>query len=106
MSPVFSGSVESKQNCKVMVLGCGLECSTTEAKGTVLIHGAEELKNFTKGEEKQMDDIIRGIKDAGVEAIIVHGGAISDVAQHFCNKYDILTLKVSFLVVLLPPMLG
>ncbi|EPR59615.1 putative T complex chaperonin [Toxoplasma gondii GAB2-2007-GAL-DOM2] len=89
-----SGSVESKQNCKVMVLGCGLECSTTEAKGTVLVHNAEELKNFTKGEERQMEEIIKGIKDAGVEVIIVHGGAISDVAQHFCNKYDILTLKI------------
>lgn len=88
------GTVESKANCKVMVLGCGLECTTTEAKGTVLIHTAEELKNFTKGEEAQMEDIIKGIKNAGVEAIIVHGGGIADIAQHFCNKYEILTLKV------------
>ncbi|CDJ68786.1 TCP-1/cpn60 family chaperonin, putative [Eimeria necatrix] len=88
------GTVESKKNCKVMVLGCGLECSTTEAKGTVLIHTAEELKNFTKGEESQMEDIIKDIKNAGVEAIIVHGGGIADIAQHFCNKYDILTIKV------------
>lgn len=57
--------MESKTNCKVMVLGCGLECATTEAKGTVLLHTAEELKNFTKGEEAQMEEIIRGIKDAG-----------------------------------------
>ncbi|KAL8438983.1 hypothetical protein Efla_006928 [Eimeria flavescens] len=88
------GTVESKTNCKVMVLGCGLECATTEAKGTVLLHTAEDLKNFTKGEEAQMEETIRGIKNAGVEAIIVHGGGIADVAQHFCNKYEILTLKV------------
>ncbi|CDJ29642.1 TCP-1/cpn60 family chaperonin, putative [Eimeria mitis] len=88
------GTVESKGNCKVMVLGCGLECATTEAKGTVLIHNAEELKNFTKGEEAQMEEIIKGIKNAGVEAIIVHGGGIADIAQHFCNKYEILTIKV------------
>lgn len=30
----------------------------------------------------------------GVEAIIVHGGGIADIAQHFCNKYEILTIKV------------
>lgn len=30
----------------------------------------------------------------GVEAIVVHGGGIADVAQHFCNKYEILTIKV------------
>lgn len=88
------GTVESKTKCKVMVLGCGLECATTEAKGTVLIHTAEDLKNFTKGEEAQMEEIIRGIKNAGVEAIIVHGGGIADIAQHFCNKYEILTIKV------------
>lgn len=88
------GTVETKTNCKVMVLGCGLECATTEAKGTVLIHTAEELKNFTKSEEAQMEEVIRGIKNAGVEAIIVHGGGIADVAQHFCNKYEILTIKV------------
>ncbi|KAL8455594.1 hypothetical protein Emag_000589 [Eimeria magna] len=88
------GTVESKGNCKVMVLGCGLECATTEGKGTVLIHTAEDLKNFTKGEEAQMEEIVRGIKNAGVEAIIVHGGGIADVAQHFCNKYEILTIKV------------
>nr|AET50754.1 hypothetical protein [Eimeria tenella] len=89
-----NGTVESKKNCKVMVLGCGLECSTTEAKGTVLIHTAEELKNFTKGEESQMEGIIKDIKNAGVEAIVVHGGGIADIAQHFCNKYEILTIKV------------
>lgn len=65
--PRFAGTVESKKNCKVMVLGCGLECSTTEAKGTVLIHTAEELKNFTKGEESQMEGIIKDIKNAGNE---------------------------------------
>ncbi|CDJ52727.1 TCP-1/cpn60 family chaperonin, putative [Eimeria brunetti] len=88
------GTVENKEKCKVMVLGCGLECATTEAKGTVLIHTADELKNFTKGEEAQMEEIIKGIKNAGVEAIIVHGGGIADIAQHYCNKYEILTIKV------------
>lgn len=39
-----------------------------------------------------MEAVIKGIADAGVEAIIV-GGVISDMAQHFCNKYHILTLK-------------
>lgn len=39
-----------------------------------------------------MEQVIKGFADAKVEAIIV-GGAISDLAQHFCNKYNILTLK-------------
>lgn len=66
-----TGTVESKEKCKVMVLGCGLECATTEAKGTVLLHNAEDLKNFTKGEEAQMEEIIRGIKNAGVLTLTI-----------------------------------
>lgn len=39
-----------------------------------------------------MEAVIKEIADLGVQAIIV-GGSISDLAQHFCNKYDLLTLK-------------
>lgn len=39
-----------------------------------------------------MEEVVKSMADAGVGAIIV-GGAISDIGQHFCNKYNILTLK-------------
>lgn len=87
-----SGAVAQKRNCKVLVLGSGLEMSSTETKGTVLINNAEQLMNFSKGEEEKMEENIKAIADSGVEAIIV-GGVISDLAQHYCNKYNILTLK-------------
>lgn len=51
-----------------------------------------QLINFSKGEEEQMEKVIKEVANVGVEAIIV-GGAISDIAQHFCNKYNLLTLK-------------
>lgn len=89
-----SGSVLKKTNAKVMVLGCGLEMTGTEAKGTVLLNSAQELINFTKGEEDRMEELIKSIRDAGVEAIIVNG-TISDTAQHYCNKYEIFTLKIT-----------
>lgn len=37
------GWVTEKKNCKVMVLGSGLEMSSTETKGTVLINTAEQV---------------------------------------------------------------
>lgn len=40
-----TGTVKEKRNCKVLVLSCGLEMTSTEAKGTVLIENAEQVKN-------------------------------------------------------------
>lgn len=88
-----NGSEKVKKNCKVMVLGCPLELTGTETKGTVLLKSAEELTGFTKGEEEKMEEHIREIKDAGIDVLIANG-TISDIAQHFCNKYEILTLRV------------
>eukprot|EP00923_Selenidium_pygospionis_P027317 GHVN01049094.1.p1 GENE.GHVN01049094.1~~GHVN01049094.1.p1 ORF type:complete len:533 (-),score=106.03 GHVN01049094.1:35-1633(-) len=88
-----AGPVHEKRNCKVLVLSCGLEMSSTETKGTVLLNSAAELMQFTQGEEEQMEALIKSIKDAGVEAIIV-GGPVTDIALHFTNKYNMLVLKV------------
>merc|ERR1719343_1429899 len=89
-----SGVVNFKEKAKVAVYATGLEAQTTEAKGTVLLENAEQLQNFTKGEEAKMDEFIKGIKDAGVEVLIC-GGAISEIAGHFLNKYKILALKIT-----------
>ncbi|CAD2085337.1 T-complex protein 1 subunit theta, putative [Plasmodium vinckei lentum] len=89
-----NGIVKKKENAQVMILNCGLEAATTETKGTVLLRNAQELVNFTKGEEDQMKKIIENIKQAGVDVIIVNG-AISDIAQHFCDANNIMTLKIT-----------
>lgn len=83
-----------KEKAKVAVYAEGIEMTGTETKGTVLLENAEQLMNFTKGEEARMDEFIKSIRDAGVE-VVVSGGAISDIALHFLNKYKILVLKVS-----------
>jgi len=50
--------------------------------------------NYTKGEEQRMEEFIKGIKDAGVE-VVVSGGAISEIAIHYLNKYRIFAIKIS-----------
>merc|ERR1719446_551881 len=50
--------------------------------------------NFTKGEEQRMDEFIKSIKDVGVD-VVISGGAISEIAGHFLNKYRILALKIT-----------
>lgn len=64
-----------------------------ETKGTVLIKSADELMTYTKGEEDQMENFVKGLAEAGVN-VVVASGSISEVALHYLEKYKILTLKI------------
>jgi T-complex protein 1 subunit theta len=88
------GVEKCKEKAKVCVYAEGIETNSTETKGTVLLNNAEELMNFTKGEEERMEQFVKEIKDAGVD-VVVAGGGISEIAIHFLNKYRILALKIS-----------
>lgn len=46
---------------KVAVFTCGLDVAQTETKGTVLLKNADEMLNFTRGEEKQMEKVSRHV---------------------------------------------
>lgn len=87
------GSVERAETAKIAVFGCAMEAASTETKGTVVIKSADELKMFNKKEEALMEEAIKGIADAGAKVVVV-GGSISEVAQHYLNKYDLLTVKI------------
>jgi len=88
-----SGVINFKEKAKVAVYASGIEALATEAKGTVLLESAEQLQNFTKGEELKMEEFIKGIKEAGVD-LVISGGAISEIAGHYLNKYKIMALKI------------
>lgn len=88
------GLVKRAENAKVAVYGCGVEAAGFEAKGTVLLKNAEELLNYNKSEEKKMEEIIRSISDSGAKVVIANG-AISEMAQHYMDKYGLMTLKIT-----------
>lgn len=88
------GSVTKKEKAKVCVFGVGLEMTGTETKGTVLLENAEQLLNFTTGEENKMEEFVKAIAECGIE-VAISGGAISETALHYLNKYNILVLKIS-----------
>jgi len=89
-----SGVEKIKEKVKVAVYAQGIETQTTETKGTVMLENAEQLMNYTKGEEARMEEFIKGVKEAGVE-VVVCGGSISEIAIHFLNKYRIMVLKIT-----------
>jgi len=87
------GAVTHAEDAKIAVFGCGIEAGSTESKGTVVIRTAEELKAFNKEEERLMEESIKSIADAGAK-VVVAGGSISEIAQHFLNKYNLLFVKI------------
>jgi len=86
-------TLTAAKDAKVVVFSCGMEASATEAKGTVLMKNADDLKNYNKSEEKKMEEIIKGIADSGVK-VCVSGGTVSEMALHFIERYGMLCLKV------------
>lgn len=87
------GAVKRVKNAKVAVFGVGIEASSTEAKGTVLLKSADELLNYNKSEEKKMEEMIGGIAASGVNVVISHG-SISEMAQHYLDKFNLMVIKI------------
>jgi len=91
---VCESNVTKQNNCKIAVYTCPVDALQTETKGTVLIKTAEELTNFSRGEETQLENQIKAIADAGV-GVIVSGGKIGDMALHFINKYNMMAVRLT-----------
>jgi len=53
--------LKSAEMSKVVVFNCPVDIATTETKGTVLLHNAKEMLDFSKGEEDQLDERIKEI---------------------------------------------
>lgn len=90
---IIEGDVTKASNAKIVVYTCPVDAMQTETKGTVLIKTAEELKNFTRGEESLLESQIKAIAEAGVQ-VIVAGGKFGDMALHYLNKYNLMGVRL------------
>ncbi|QCD93912.1 T-complex protein 1 subunit theta [Vigna unguiculata] len=88
------GTVKQAEKAKVAVFAGGVDTSATETKGTVLIHSAEQLENYSKSEEAKIEELIKAVADSGAK-VIVSGGAVGEMALHFCERYKLVVLKIS-----------
>uniref|UniRef100_A0A8C9FTG6 T-complex protein 1 subunit theta n=1 Tax=Pavo cristatus TaxID=9049 RepID=A0A8C9FTG6_PAVCR len=86
------GDVTSVKDAKIAVYSCPFDGMITETKGTVLIKNAEELMNFSKGEENLMDVQVKAIADSGAN-VVVTGGKVADMALHYANKYNLMVVS-------------
>ncbi|KAI0000970.1 T-complex protein 1 [Russula vinacea] len=87
------GDMKKVTKAKVAVFTNPIDVAQTETKGTVLIKNADEMLNFTRGEEKHMEKIFKELSDSGVKVIIA-GTTVGELALHYLNRNQILVLKV------------
>ena len=85
--------VQKAENAKIAVFSCPIDVGRTETKGTVLIHDAKELLDFSRGEEEGLQSVIESIVETGVK-VIVTGATFGDLAMHFLNRHGILAIKI------------
>ncbi|CEI38807.1 putative T-complex protein 1 subunit theta [Fusarium venenatum] len=87
------GSVKKATRAKVGVFTCPIDAGQTETKGTVLLHNAKEMMDFTKGEESQLETSIKELYDSGLRVVIC-GERVGDLAMHYLNRFGILCIRI------------
>lgn len=87
------GSVKKATRAKVGVFSCPVDISQTETKGTVLLHNAKEMLDFTKGEEDQLETAIKELYDSGLR-VVVAGSTVGELAMHYLNRFGILVIRI------------
>lgn len=62
----------------------------------MLLKSAEELLSYSKGEEKQMEQMVEAIaKAVGPGGVIVSGGKVGDLALHYANRLGLLVVRLN-----------
>lgn len=59
----------------------------------MLIKNADDLMNYTKGEEDHAEQIVKGIAESGVK-VVVCGGSVADIMLHYMEKYKLMVVRV------------
>lgn len=88
------GAHSSVKNAKIAVFNCPIDVAATETKATVLIKNAEELVNFSTGEEELLEQQIKAIADTGAN-VIVSGAKFGPLGLHYVDKYKMTALRLT-----------
>lgn len=83
-----------KGPARVAVYSCPLDIARTETKGTVLLKSAEQMKAFSKDEERSLEAGLKAIADSGAQ-LLVTSDTVSDLALHFMERLGLASLKVT-----------
>lgn len=59
-----------------------------------MIKSADELMNFSRGEENLLELQIKAIAESGAK-VIVAGSKFGDMAMHYLHKYGIMAVRLN-----------
>lgn len=88
------GTITRVVKPKVACYSQPLDPQQGDTKGTVLIKNANDLLNYSKTEEELAENVVKKIADAGV-TLVVAGGSIAELIQHFLEKYKIMVVRIT-----------
>lgn len=88
------GNITKAEKSYVAMFACPVDIIQTETKGTVLIKSADELVNFSRGEEDLLELQIKAISESGAK-VIVGGGKFGDMALHYMDKYGLMAVRLN-----------
>ena len=71
-------TVHHVKNARVAVFNCPLESEAGETKGTVLLKTADDLANYTKGEEELLEKFVKKLAEAEIN-VVISGASVSEV---------------------------
>lgn len=70
MTKASETSVKRVTKAKVAVYNTNIEMQQGETKGTVLLKNADDLLNYTTGEEEKFEGFIKKLAEAGVNCVV------------------------------------
>lgn len=91
---LVEGTHSSAKNAKIVVYSCPVDVAATETKATVLIKNADELVNFSHGEEELLEQQIKAIAETGAK-VIVSGAKFGALGLHYVDKYKMTALRLT-----------
>ncbi|KAL3077341.1 hypothetical protein niasHS_013330 [Heterodera schachtii] len=88
------GEVKGASNARVVVFACPFDLTQTETKGTILMNTADDLLQFSRTEESEVEAQVKSLSDVGVN-VVVAAGKFGDLYVHFLNKYGIMAVRLT-----------
>ena len=86
------GCIDRMSKPRIAIFSCPLDTTYAETKGTVLIQNADELLNYSKGEEELAEKFVQKLVNANINVCLT-GGSVSDIVLHFLDKYKIMVVR-------------
>jgi len=89
---VHDGMPKRVKDAKIGLLNAPMEIEKTEFDSKIAIETPEQMQAYLDQEEKMLRDMVKKVKDAGINVLFCQKG-IDDMVQHFLSREGILASR-------------